>query len=289
MTRAGASRTTTSIILGASLLAIPVLAALVSFVWTPYNPIPVTTADRMLSPGGDHPLGTDSFGRDILSLLMYGARITLTVGFAAVALAVVVGVPVGVLAGMRGGRVDQLLMRFTDVLLAFPALLLMIVFGAAFGASTTSATLAVGIAAAPAFARLSRAGTLQVMSRDYITAARSANRGALFIARRHVLPNIASLIVVQAAVAFSMAVLSEAALSYLGFGTAPPIPSWGRMLQEGQTYLYSNPLLVLWPGLAIALTVLALNLLADGLRDRFDPRSTSTTRTPSSSRTAATR
>jgi peptide/nickel transport system permease protein len=289
MTRAGASRTTTSVILGAALLAIPVLAALVSLVWTPYNPIPVTTADRMLPPGGGHLLGTDSFGRDILSLLMYGARITLTVGFAAVALAVVVGIPVGVLAGMRGGRVDQLLMRFTDVLLAFPALLLMIVFGAAFGSSTTSATLAVGIAAAPAFARLSRAGTLQVMSRDYITAARSANRGALFIARRHVLPNIASLIVVQAAVAFSMAVLSEAALSYLGFGTAPPTPSWGRMLQEGQTYLYSNPLLVLWPGLAIALTVLALNLLADGLRDRFDPRSTSPTRTPSSSPTAAKR
>jgi peptide/nickel transport system permease protein len=273
MMRSAASRANRSIVVGTILLALPVLAAIVSLVWTPYNPIPVNAADRMAAPGAAHLLGTDSFGRDILSLVMYGARISLTVGFAAVAIAMVIGVPIGILGGMRGGRVDQLLMRLTDVLLAFPALLLMIVFGAAFGVSTTSATLAVGIAAAPAFARLSRAGTLQVMSRDYITAARSANRGSLFIAGRHVLPNISALIVVQASVAFSMAVLSEAALSYLGFGTAPPTPSWGRMLQEGQAYLYGNPLLVLWPGLAIAITVLALNLLGDGLRDHFDPRS----------------
>jgi peptide/nickel transport system permease protein len=272
MTQRATPRPNRSIVVGTILLAVPVLAALVSLVWTPYNPIPVTSADRLMAPTPAHLLGTDPFGRDILSLLMFGARISLTVGFAAVAIAMVIGVPVGILAGMRGGRVDQLLMRLSDVLLAFPALLLMIVFGAAFGVSTTSATLAVGIAAAPAFARLSRAGTLQVMSRDYITAARSANRGALFIARRHVVPNISALLTVQASVAFSMAVLSEAALSYLGFGTAPPTPSWGRMLQEGQAYLYGNPLLVLWPGLAIALTVLALNLLGDGLRDHFDPR-----------------
>jgi len=272
MIRRHTPRANRTILVATILLALPVLAALVSLVWTPYNPIPVNAGERMLAPGASHPLGTDSFGRDIVSLLMYGARISLTVGFVAVAIALVIGVPVGVLSGMRGGRVDQVLMRLTDVVLAFPALLLMIVFGAAFGANTTSATIALGIAAAPAFARLSRAGTLQVMSRDYITAARSANRGGLYIARRHVLPNIASLIVVQASVAFSMAVLSEAALSYLGFGAAPPTPSWGRMLQEGQAYLYNNPLLVLWPGLAIALTVLALNLLGDGLRDRCDPR-----------------
>ena len=259
---------------GVLIVGLVLACALLSLLWTPFDPLPTDASVRLLGPLTDgHLLGTDPYGRDVVSLLMYGARITLLVGLSAVAIALVVGVPAGIGAGMAGGWVDQVVMRATDVALAFPALLLVIVFGAAFGAGATTAVLALGIAAAPSFARVARSGTLQVMAREYVTAARAANRGPLWIARRHVLPNIGGLLVVQSSVAFSIAVLAEAALSYLGFGTRPPTPSWGRMLQEGQSHLYDHPLLVLWPGCAIAVTVLGLNLLGDGLRDRFDPRS----------------
>ncbi|WP_372440526.1 ABC transporter permease [Prauserella cavernicola] len=261
-----------NLVTGGTIVVLVVLLALVSLVWTPYDPIPVNPAGRLLGMTSAHPLGTDLYGRDVVSLLMYGARISLLVGVAAVVIAMVIGVPVGVLAGMRGGWVDQVLMRATDVALAFPALLLTIVFGAVWGAGTTTAVIALGISAAPSFARVSRSGTLQIMSREYVVAARAANRGPFWIATRHVLPNIAGLVIVQSSVAFGIAVLAEAALSYLGFGTTPPTPSWGRMLQEGQSYLFDHPMLVLWPGIAIALTVLGLNLLGDGLRDRLDPR-----------------
>lgn len=257
---------------GAVLVGIVVAAALVSLVWTPYDPLPVHAHERLTGPAAGHLLGTDSYGRDVLSLLMYGARISLLVGFTAVLIATVLGVPTGVGAAMAGGRVEQVLMRATDVALAFPALLLTIVLGATFGAGTATAAIALGIGAAPSFARVARSGTLQVMSREYVTAARAANRGPLWIAARHVLPNIAGLVIVQSSVAFAIAVLSEAALSYLGYGTRPPTPSWGVMLQDGQGFLYEHPMLVVWPGLAIALTVLGLNLLGDGLRDWLDPR-----------------
>ncbi|MEQ3552942.1 ABC transporter permease [Pseudonocardia nematodicida] len=262
-----------NLVSGAVVLALVVLTALISLVWTPYDPIPVSPDERLLGPGGLHLLGTDLYGRDVLSLLMAGARITLLVGVSAVLVATLLGVPVGIWAGIRRGWVDAVLMRAVDVVLAFPALLLTIVFGAVWGASATTAAIALGIGAAPSFARVSRSGTLQVMAREYVLAARSANRGSWWIATRHVLPNISGLVIVQASVAFAIAVLAEAALSYLGFGTRPPTPSWGRMLQEGQSYLYDHPTLVLFPGLAIAVTVLGLNLLGDGLRDRFDPRS----------------
>ena len=267
-----ARRPNTGILVGGGLVALVVLAALVSLVWTPHDPLPVVAAERLLGPGDGYLLGTDPYGRDVLSLLMYGARISLLVGVVAVAVAVLIGVPVGVCAGMNGGRADQFLMRVNDVALAFPALLLAIVLGAVFGAGVGTAMIALGIGAAPSFARVSRSGTLQVMSQEYVTAARAAGRGGLFVAVRHVLPNISGLVIVQSSVAFAIAVLSEAALSYLGFGTVPPTPSWGRMLQESQSYLASAPHLVVWPGLAIALTVLGLNLFGDGLRDHLDPR-----------------
>lgn len=260
-------------LVGAVLVGLVVLCALVSFVWTPYDPIKVDSTARLLGPSAEHWFGTDKFGRDVLSQLLVGARTTLFVGFIAVGVAALIGTPLGILAGMTRWRVlGELVMRGNDLLLAFPALLLAIMFGAVFGASTLTAMIAIGIATVPSFARLARSGTLQVMATDYITAARVAGRSSLATAWRHVLPNIGALVIVQASVSFAIAVLAEAALSYLGFGTVPPTPSWGRMLQESQQLIFDRPLLLLWPALAIAVAVLGFNLLGDGLRDRFDPR-----------------
>lgn len=263
---------TPSLIVGMVLVGFIVLIALVSFVWTPYDPTDIDANARLLGPSGSHVLGTDKFGRDVFSQLMWGARTTLFVGVVAVGVAALVGTPLGILAGMSPRWADDLIMRANDLWLAFPALLLAIMFGAVFGASTLTAMLAIGLATVPAFARIARSGTMQVMSSEYVLAARSAGRSRLAIARRHVLPNIAPLLIVQSSVAFGIAVLAEAALSFLGFGTKPPNPSWGRMLQESQETLSSTPLLSVWPGLAIALAVLGFNMLGDGLRDRFDPR-----------------
>lgn len=260
-------------VLGAVLVGIVTAAAVISFVWTPYDPETVDAPSRLLGPSADHWLGTDKFGRDVFSQLLVGARTTLFVGVIAVGVATLIGTPLGMLAAMtRWKFLSELVMRSNDLLLAFPALLLAIMFGAVFGASTLTAMVAIGIATVPSFARLARSGTLQVMSTEYILAARVAGRHPLAIAWRHVLPNISGLITIQASVSFAIAVLAEAALSYLGFGTAPPTPSWGRMLQEAQEQIFTQPLLVLWPALSIALAVLGLNLLGDGLRDRFDPR-----------------
>jgi peptide/nickel transport system permease protein len=260
-------------LVGATLVGLVVLAALISFVWTPYDPTKVDSTARLLGPGAEHWLGTDKFGYDVLSQLLVGARTTLFVGFIAVGVAAVIGTPLGILAGMTRWRVlGEIVMRGNDILLAFPALLLAIMFGAVFGASTVTAMIAIGIATVPSFARLARSGTLQVMATEYITAARVAGRSTLATAWRHVLPNIGALVIVQASVSFAIAVLAEAALSYLGFGTVPPTPSWGRMLQESQQLIFDHPLLLLWPALAIAVAVLGFNLLGDGLRDRFDPR-----------------
>jgi peptide/nickel transport system permease protein len=260
-------------LVGAVLVGLVVLAALVSFVWTPYDPTKVDSTARLLGPSAEHWLGTDKFGYDVLSQLLVGARTTLFVGFIAVGVAAVIGTPLGILAGMTRWRLlSELVMRGNDLLLAFPALLLAIMFGAVFGASTLTAMIAIGVATVPSFARLARSGTLQVMATEYITAARVAGRSTLATAWRHVLPNIGALVIVQASVSFAIAVLAEAALSYLGFGTVPPTPSWGRMLQESQQLIFDHPLLLLWPALAIAVAVLGFNLLGDGLRDRFDPR-----------------
>lgn len=261
-----------TLVVGGLLVALVVAAAVLSLVWTPFDPTVVDPSARLQSPSGAHWLGTDDFGRDIASILLVGARTTLLVGVVAVGVAAALGIPVGVSAGMRPGVPDEILMRGNDVLLAFPALLLAIVFAAIWGGSTVTAMVALGIGAAPAFARVARAGTRRVMAQDYVLAARACGRSSTSIAGRHVLPNISSSLIVQGSVTFAIAVLAEAALSYLGFGTPPPTPSWGRMLQETQPYLYLQPMVMLWPGLAIALTVLGFNLLGDGLRDRLDPR-----------------
>lgn len=259
------------LVIGAVLVGLVVVTALVSLVWTPYDP-EHAGAERLLPPGSEHWLGTDRFGRDVLSQVMAGAQITLLVGLVAVGIAAVVGVPLGVLAGMRGGRLGALLMRGSDILLAFPGLLLAIVLGAAYGAGTVTAMVALGIGSIPAFARVARGGTLQVVRSDYVLAARAANRGELAIAARHVLPNIGGMVMVQCSVNFAIAVLAEAGLSFLGLGTPPPTPSWGRMLQESQQFLGVADHLAIVPGVAIAVAVLGFNLLGDGLRDVFDPR-----------------
>lgn len=260
-----------SLVIGGSIVAIVLLAALMSFVWTPFDP---TSAGgtRLLGPGGEHLLGTDGLGRDVFSQLLVGARTTLYVGVIAVGVAALIGVPLGVIAGIAHTSISTTIMRVVDLLLAFPSLLLAVILGAIFGSSTLTAMIAIGIGTAPAFARLANSGTLQVMSTEYVLAARVAGRRSLWVVFRHVLPNIAGILVVQASVCYGIAVLAESGLSYLGYGTPPPTPSWGRMLQEAQPILFSNPLLSIWPAVAIAVAVLGFNLLGDGLRDRFDPR-----------------
>ena len=261
-----------NLVIGGVLVGLVVLAAVLSFFWTPFDPVKVDAAHRLLGFGGENLFGTDKFGRDVLSQIMVGARTTLYVGVVAVGIAAVLGTPLGVLAAMAPRWLGEFVMRVNDLVLAFPALLLAIMFGAVFGADTLTAMAAIGIATIPSFARIARSGSLQVMSSEYVLAARAGGRSRPQIAVRHVLPNIGGLLIVQASVSFAIAVLAEAALSFLGFGTRPPTPSWGRMLQESQELLTSQPRLALVPGIAIALAVLGFNLLGDGLRDRLDPR-----------------
>jgi peptide/nickel transport system permease protein len=262
-----------SLVVGGVLVGLVVLATLVSWIWTPYDPIRVNASARLQGISPSHWLGTDKFGRDVFSQLLVGSRTTLFVGVVAVGIGAGTGTPLGILSGMTSHRwIGGGIMRLADLLLAFPALLLAIMFGAVFGAGTFTAMVAIGISTIPAFARLARAGTLQVMSTEYVLAARAAGRPRLAIGLRHVLPNIWGLVIVQTSVSFALAVLAEAALSFLGFGTRPPTPSWGRMLQESQELLLEAPRLAIVPGVAIAIAVLGFNLFGDGLRDRLDPR-----------------
>lgn len=258
--------------IGLTIVAAVVAVAALSLVWTPYDPLQAMPADRLAGSSAEHWLGTDRYGRDTLSRIMAGSRITSLVGVVAVSISAVAGTVLGIVAGMRRGIAETLIMRGADIVLAFPALLLAIVAGAVFGPSTLTAMIAIGIAGIPGFARVARSGTLQVMTQDYIAAARISRVPGPVIAVRHVLPNLAGILVVQASIAFALAILAEAALSFLGLGTPPPEPSWGRMLQSAQASLGSAPQLALWPGAAIAVTVLGFNLLGDGLRDVFDPR-----------------
>lgn len=261
-----------SLVAGGLIVGAVVGMAVLSFLWTPHDPTLVNAATRLRKPSPEFWFGTDKFGRDVFSQILVGSRTTLFVGIVAVGVAGVIGVPLGILAGMTPRWFGEILMRGNDLLLAFPALLLAIMFAAVYGASTLVAMTAIGIASIPSFVRLIRSGTLQVMKTEYVLAARAAGRRPFAIGVRHVLPNVDSLVTVQASVGFAIAVLAEAALSFLGFGTPPPTPSWGRMLQESQEMLSSAPRLALFPGVAIALAVLGFNLLGDGLRDRLDPK-----------------
>ncbi len=269
----GPSRWNPLLVTGGVIVVIITMAAIVSFVWTPLPTLFTDTDHLAVGPGvGGHLLGTDLRGRDIASWLMAGSRTTLYVGIVAVGIAAAVGTPLGIVAGMVRPAASEFVMRITDIWLAFPALLMALIFATVYGASITSAMVAIGIASVPAFVRVVRAGTIGVMRTDFVLSARVAGRRGPAIAVKHVLPNIAGLVIVQCSVSYAIAILAEAALSYLGLGAGPTTPSWGRMLYEGQSVIAIHPLLVVWPGAAIGLAVLGFNLLGDGLRDRFDPR-----------------
>jgi peptide/nickel transport system permease protein len=259
--------------IGALLAGLCVLAALLSFVWTPHPVEGIDISARLQPPGGAHPLGTDQFGRDILSMMMVGARTSLAVALIAVGIGMAAGVPLGLLAAARrGGIVDAVVMRLNDLVFAFPSLVIAILVTAILGPSATNAILAIGIFNIPVFARVTRGAALSLWTLDFVRAARLAGKGAARISVEHILPNIAALLIVQGTIQFSLGILAEAGLSYVGLGAQPPVPSWGRMLADAQTLIALAPHVALMPGLAIVLTVLGLNLLGDGLRDRLDPR-----------------
>lgn len=269
--RTGRSRVSGSFVIGGALVLLVVVLAVVSVFWTPY-PLGGLVTEQYQTPNGEHLLGTDQFRRDVLSQIMVGAQNTLLVGVVAVLVAAVVGVPVGIVAAMAPRLLGGFLMRASDLALAFPALLLAIMLAAVYGGGTVIAMVAIGIATIPSFVRITRSGALQVMNTEYVLAARAAGRGPVAIGVRHVLPNVAGLVIVQASVTFAIAILAEAALAYLGLGTPPGEPSWGRMLLENQTTFTIAPHLTIIPGVAIAVAVLGFNLLGDGLRDLLDPR-----------------
>ncbi len=261
-----------SFLIGGVLTLLLLLAASLSLVWTPWSPYEVDMAAKLQAPGGQHWLGTDPFGRDVASLLLVGARNSILVGLIAVSIGLAVGTALGLLAAARGGWLEELIMRLADFTFAFPAILSAIMLTAVFGAGIVNAIIAIGIFNIPTFARITRASARSIWSREYVLAARACGKGPWRITLDHVLPNMLSVLIVQATIQFALAILAEAALSYLGLGTQPPQPSWGRMLAEAQTLLFQAPLLAVFPGLAIALAVLGLNLLGDGLRDVLDPR-----------------
>jgi peptide/nickel transport system permease protein len=265
-------RSSWALYLGLALCALSLLPGLVALFWTPWDPERIAVVERLQPASSAHWLGTDHLGRDLLSMLMAGARSTLGIAFAAVVIGLLIGVPLGLWSAARRGWVDELLMRANDILFAFPALLLAILLTAALGPGAMNAILAIGLFSVPVFARVTRAGALQLWLRDFVLAARLAGKSHWRISFEHILPNLAGLIAVQASLQMSLGVLAESGLSYVGLGTQPPAPSWGRMLNEAQTLTAVAPHLALLPGLCIALAVLGLNLTGEGLRERFDPR-----------------
>ncbi len=272
-----------SFVLGALLTALLVAAALLSLFWTPWPPTALNLPHKLQPPSAAHWLGTDALGRDVLSQLLVGAQSSIIVGVIAVGLGAGLGVALGCLAAAQrvtsrwngratGAWVDEVLMRCADFTFAFPALLSAILLTAIYGPGLVTSIVAIGIFNVPVFARIARGAALAVWARDYVTAARAAGLTPWGITRSHVLPNIASPLIVQATVSFATAILAEAALSYLGLGTQPPQPSWGRLLNDAQSLMFQAPLLAVWPGAAIMLSVLGLNLMGDGLRDLLDPK-----------------
>jgi peptide/nickel transport system permease protein len=259
-------------LVGAALVAAFLLLTVGAPWLAPYDPVTADFASVLSPPTATHPFGTDDVGRDILSRVVYGSRISLQAGLFTVAVALVIGLPLGLAAGFFGGRVDDVIMRGSEVILAFPTLVLALGITAILGPKLIHALFAIGIVFVPHFARLVRAQALSVKENDYVTAARALGASDTRLLARHVLPNCLAPLLVQCTFSISFAILTEAALSFLGLGTQPPTPSWGIMLSMGRGYLEQAPWLGAFPGLAIFLTVLGFNLLGDGLRDALDPR-----------------
>ena len=257
---------------GFILSAVVVIVALISLIWTPYDGNKMNARIRLQGPSVQHPLGTDQYGRDTLSRVMVGAVNSIIVGLVTVAIGLSLGVLMGLASAYYGKFVDESIMRFSDFLFGFPAVLTAILITSILGPSIINAMLAIGIFYIPVFARLTRAVAMTVWEREFIAAARASGVSELAITWRHVLPNILSPLLIQGTIQFAVAVLTEAGLSYLGMGTQPPHASWGRMLNEAQTFMSMNPWMAIFPGLAIAWAVLGFNLLGDGLRDTLDPK-----------------
>ncbi len=253
---------------GVAITAFFIAIALVAQLWTPYDPSALSIIDKLQPPSLHHWFGTDQLGRDVLSMIMAGAQNSVGVALLSVIIGVFIGVPLGLLAAARGGLPDELVMRGNDLIFAFPSLLLAILITAVFGPGAVNAIIAIGIFNIPVFARVTRGGAMQLWTRDYSLAARVAGKGPLRISFEHILPNLIGLLAVQGTIQFSLGVIAEAGLSYVGLGAQPPTPSWGRMLNEAQTLTALAPSLALFPGCAVLLFVLGLNLLGDGLRRR---------------------
>lgn len=254
-------------------LSLLVVLSLLAPVLAPYNPIAIKLADKLQAPSGAHLLGTDYFGRDVLTRVLYGGRVSLAVGLLVVVIAMVIGVPLALVSGFFGGRVDNLLMRLMDAFLTFPPLLLAVAIVGSLGPDIQNVMLALGIVNVPVFARLVRGSTLAVREEVYVAAARALGASAPRIVFSHLLRNIVAPIAVQMTVTFSGAIIAEASLSFLGLGAQPPVPSWGRDLNEARRYLEDGPWLLMAPTAAIMIGVLSVNFLGDGLRDAMDPRS----------------
>jgi len=271
MTKRSSLRLNTALMIGGILTALLIATALLSLVWTPEVPTRVRVAMRLKAPLEAGLLGTDHFGRDVLSLLMVGAWNSLAIAWPAVLLGAAIGIAIGCAAAAWKGIADEIAMRVSDVVFAFPAVLSAIMIGALVGSGPLAAILAIAVFNVPVFARVTRGVALQVWTLDYIAAARAIGKHPLRITWEDVIPNIAGALIVQVTIQLALAILTEAGLSYLGLGVRPPNPSWGRMLSDAQTYLSQAPHLAIAPGIAIALSVLGLNLLGDGLRDALDP------------------
>lgn len=262
-----------SLVAGAVFSAAFLILAATSIFWSPFPVDELNIARKLQPPGPDHWLGTDHFGRDTASMLLVGARTSIGVAILAVGIGMIVGIPLGLAAAANHSSLfDEIIMRGNDLVFAFPALVIAILITAVFGPSAVNAILAIGIFNIPVFARITRGASLSLWTLDYILAARVAGKREFRISVEHILPNIASLLVVQGTIQFSLGILAEAGLSYVGLGAQPPTPSWGRMLAEAQTMIYLAPRLAILPGMAIVMMVLGLNLLGDGLRDHLDPR-----------------
>jgi len=261
-----------SFAVGGLLTVLLAATALLSLFWSPYPPADIDIPARLQPPSAAHWFGTDSLGRDIASQLLVGAQNSIVVGVVAVGIGLAAGVFLGCLASARRGWVEEVVMRASDFTFAFPALLSAIMLTAIYGPGLVMSIVAIGIFNIPVFARITRGAANAVWAREYVLAARAAGKGAWRITLDHVLPNISSVLIVQATISFATAILAEAALSYLGLGTQPPQPSWGRMLNEAQSQMFQAPMLAVYPGVAIMLSVLGLNLMGDGLRDLMDPK-----------------
>ena len=256
---------------GPILLCLIVAVALLSLAWTPFDVAAIDIAHRLRPPSAGHPLGTDQLGRDMLSMLMAGARPPLGVATLALIIGLAGGVPLGLLAAARPGWVDELVARCCDILFAFPAILLALLVIAVLGPGAIHSGLAIGLFNVPVFARVTRASARGIWARDFILAARLAGKGRVLISIEHILPNIGGPLITQATLQLSLGILAEASLSFLGLGAQPPVASWGRMVADAQTLIASAPGLVLFPGLAIVVTVFAINLSGETLRERIAP------------------